>query len=119
VDTETRSVEIVPNSNPKHGHGHGSGACRALKQADLPAFDAVVCHSMGRRALATLLDEGLEVFVTRKSKVEEIVEEVKAGEINRLSSLDACEGRGEGHGLGHGQCHGQGHRGGHRRRARS
>jgi predicted Fe-Mo cluster-binding NifX family protein len=101
VDTLTGSVEVLPNSDAESGHSHGHGTCRALKQAGLPPFDAVVCRSMGRRALATLMDEGLEVLVTRRKTVAEVVEAVKDGEPARLSSLDACEGHHERRG-GHG-----------------
>lgn len=107
VDTETLRVEVVPNSDT--GHGHGRGTCRPLRQANLPAFDAVVCRSMGRRALATLVDEGVEVFITKKNKVQEIVEAVKAGQTTRLSSLDACSGHGQGDGHGDGPGRGQHH----------
>jgi predicted Fe-Mo cluster-binding NifX family protein len=103
VDTESGSVQVFPNSG--HGHGHGHGTCRSLKQSRLPRFDAVVCRTMGRRALATLMDEGFEVFVTRRKTVSEVVEAVKEGETTRLSSLDACEGHHEHGEPGHGaQC---------------
>ena len=103
VDTESGNLQVFPNSG--HGHSHGHGTCRSLKQARLPQFDAVVCRTMGRRALATLMDEGLEVLVTRRKTVSEVIEAVKSGETTRLSSLDACEGRHEGGGGGHGHGH--------------
>jgi predicted Fe-Mo cluster-binding NifX family protein len=92
VDTESGSVAVVPNSDSGHGHGHGHGTCRGLKQAGLPRFDAIVCRTMGRRALATLMSDGLEVLVTRKKTVSEIVAAIQNGEATRLSSLEACEG---------------------------
>jgi len=108
VDTATESVDVFPNSDVASGHSHGHGTCRTLKQVGLPPLDAVVCRSMGRRALATLMDEGLEVFVTRRKTVREIIEAIRAGEPVRLSSLDACEGRHEEGGRQHRHGHGHG-----------
>ena len=63
---------------------------------------------MGRRALAKLVADGLDVFITRKAKVSEIVDSVNAGEHTRLTSLDACNGHEPGGGRRHGGGQGRG-----------
>jgi predicted Fe-Mo cluster-binding NifX family protein len=103
VDTETGDVEVLANQGSDHVHG----SCSPLRQLRECALDAVVCRGMGRRALATLKAEGIDVYVTQRDVVNDIVQTVNSGESKPLTDLAACQGHGHGSGhegpSGHGQ----------------
>lgn len=90
VDTDTNEVTVVPNAGSEHQHG----ACQPLRQLRSHPFDAVVCRGMGRRALANLAEEGIQVYVTPCNTVSEIVEAVGGGDVRLLTPQDACQGHG-------------------------
>lgn len=102
VDTETRTVEAIPNSGYEHAHG----ACRPLDFLGSRPVDAFVCRGMGRRALARLNSAGVNVLVTLEESVEKTLEALQAGRLQEMSVNDACQGHGHGHSHAHG--HGRG-----------
>jgi predicted Fe-Mo cluster-binding NifX family protein len=104
VDTVTQSTRAVPN--PRSAHEHGQ--CRPLDGLRPYGFDAVVCRGMGRRALAMLRAEGVDVLVCDEETVSGLVQAVVRGAVTQLTDLDACQGghHGEPHGGHHGVHHG-------------
>ena len=99
VNIDTNEVEVVSNRGAQHEHGQ----CHPLRWLSAHRFDAVVCRGMGRRALAMLNQEGVEVLVTEAPTVSAVVRAVSGGEATRLTAAHACQG---GHGHGHGHGHG-------------
>jgi predicted Fe-Mo cluster-binding NifX family protein len=93
VDTETDEVRVIANPGAQHEHGQ----CRPLRWLTPEGLDAVVCRGMGRRALANLKREGIDVFISPRPYVSQAVNAVLQGEATRLTSVDACHG-GHGHG---------------------
>lgn len=102
VDTEGGDPEVVPN----RGHRHRAGQCHPLEHLHDRGIDAVVCRGLGRRAYAALAQGEIEVLVSKKETVREVIEAVRSGEAERLSEDEACAGH------GHGHRHGRGHGGG-------
>jgi predicted Fe-Mo cluster-binding NifX family protein len=100
VDTDTEEVEVVVNPGAHHAHGQ----CRPLQMLRGHRFDAIVCRGMGRRALARLNEQGIDVFVCDRPAVADIARAMVAGQATRLTALEAC----------HGHAHGSRHRHGHR-----
>ncbi len=94
VDTESGSIEVVPNADDRHEHG----TCNPMRQLLSRRIDAVICRGMGRRAIASLEQANVEVYVTDREIVSEIVESVRKGGVRRLSAEEACRGRAGGHG---------------------
>lgn len=90
VDVTTNEVTVVPNGGAEHEHG----ACRPLRQLRSHEFDTVICRGMGRRALANLDQQGIEVHMTPCDTVSEIVAAVGRGETQPLSTHEACQGHG-------------------------
>jgi len=92
VDIDTRAVQTIGNRTSRRGGCHGSGDCEVLLRAEIPEYDLVICRGMGRRALSTLQEAGLEVLVTRRIRVADIVDEFKRGEGRRLTLVSTCDG---------------------------
>jgi predicted Fe-Mo cluster-binding NifX family protein len=92
VDTDTKQVSVVSNREAEHQHG----TCQPLRQLRARDFDAVVCRGMGRRALGSLAQNRIDVFVTDRDVVSDIVQAAQTGEIRPLTSLEACRGHGSG-----------------------
>jgi predicted Fe-Mo cluster-binding NifX family protein len=90
VDTEAETVDIVPN----RGHHHDHRRCKPIEHVDVDRTDAVVCHGMGKRAVASLRKGGLDVYVTDADRVRDAIAEARAGTLEELSVDDACGGRG-------------------------
>jgi predicted Fe-Mo cluster-binding NifX family protein len=99
VDTETGEVEA--EANPKacrgehgeHGHHHGHGkGCGCHRVMDTRGLEAVVCKGMGRGALAGFAKRGVDVFVTEKETVADVLEEFRSGESTPFGADAACAG---------------------------
>lgn len=93
VDTESGGVEVVRNANDQHQHG----SCNPMRLLVSQGIDAVICHGMGRRAIASFEQANVEVYVTDKEIVSEIMDSVRTGGVRRLSAEEACQGRAGGH----------------------
>ncbi|HEY5492695.1 MAG TPA: NifB/NifX family molybdenum-iron cluster-binding protein [Gemmatimonadaceae bacterium] len=92
VDTGSDAVELVSNTHAHHEHG----SCDPLSLLSNRRVDAVVCHGLGRRALARLDASGIPVFVTDGLDVAEAVAGFGSGRLQRLTFDAACHG-GRGH----------------------
>ena len=108
VDSESGQVEVIQNSNIHHS----PGACHPMRQFGPRALDAVVCQGMGRRAVASLREAGVQVLLMEGDAGQTVQDVVSAARDNRLkpfSEQDACQGHGHGQGRGHrhgpGGCH--------------
>lgn len=96
ADTESGAVDVIRNT----GHQHEHGRCTPVSHVDRDRTDAVVCHGMGKRAVASLRKGGLRVYVTAADSVRDAIVEVCAGRLEELSVDTACGGHGERHGHG-------------------
>jgi len=92
VDLDTGAVQAIRNRTSGRGGCHGSGDCEVLLRSELPEYDLVICRGMGRRALSTLQEGGLQVLVTRKIRVADVVGEFTQGESRRLTLASTCDG---------------------------
>jgi predicted Fe-Mo cluster-binding NifX family protein len=88
VDSESGATEVVPN----HHHVHAPGSCDAARSIAAHEVDAVVCLGLGRRALASLADAGIPVFVSRAGSVGAAVDAFVAGQLPRMEAHAACGG---------------------------
>jgi len=99
-DTGTRQVEVVSNQ----GTGGSSHACNDTGRLRELEIDAIVCRGVGRRAVITLRQAGIDVLVSQAETVAGVVEALGNGQLNRPSPDEACQGGGRsdcGHGHGH------------------
>lgn len=85
-DIQQDICEIVDNSNQHHAHG----TCHPLSILDGKKIDAVVCSGMGKRAIENLNEAGIRVFRTSGANVEQTVREYRAGELQEITTKDAC-----------------------------
>ena len=92
VDTDANSVEVLENINQHHGHGQ----CHPMSSLSGRDIKAVVCNSLGRRAVEMLNDDGIKVYLARGKTVKDVVEQIKSGELREIAPDQAC-GR-------HGSC---------------
>ena len=97
VDTETGEFEVVANSNPHHRHG----TYHPMSQLRDHGLDAIVCRGLGRRALASLESEGVDVMIGPEGTVADIVVAIQEGTLQPLPAAEACRGHGRGHGHEH------------------
>jgi predicted Fe-Mo cluster-binding NifX family protein len=93
VDTETESVEMLENS----GHHRDHGQCTPVDRIDADKTDAVMCQGMGRRAIASFKQVGVDVLVTSAVTLRDAIAEVRDGKLRKLTEREACGGRGDGH----------------------
>jgi predicted Fe-Mo cluster-binding NifX family protein len=63
VDSESGEVEVRKNDNAHHG----GGGCHPMRQLGSRSVDAVVCRGMGRRAVASLSEAGVQCSSSAKS----------------------------------------------------
>jgi predicted Fe-Mo cluster-binding NifX family protein len=92
VDSDSGAVEVVANAHAHHEHG----SCAPATGMSGRAVDAVICHGLGRRALAGLAAAGIPVYVTAEESVAGAVEEFRFGGLAVLTEDAACHG-GHGH----------------------
>jgi predicted Fe-Mo cluster-binding NifX family protein len=111
VDSESGEVEVSQNDKPHHGRG----GCHPMRQFGSQSVDAVVCQGMGRRAVTSLTEAGVQVLVLQEGAGQTVRDVVAAAREERLqpfSEENACQGHGDGRGHGHrhgpGGCHGNG-----------
>jgi len=64
---------------------------------DSRGLGAVVCKGMGRGALAGFSKRGVDVYLTGKGTVAEVLEEFRAGGMTPFGADAACAGH-HGHG---------------------
>ncbi|MFH1844150.1 MAG: NifB/NifX family molybdenum-iron cluster-binding protein [bacterium] len=104
LNTETDSVEIMPNNNAQHQHG----ACQPLAALGRFNLDCIVCGGMGRRAIEALNSSGITVYRAVTASVTETVAMIEAGKLPELDPAQACQGHGHNHGGGGNGGHGCG-----------
>jgi len=93
LDTDTGNVDVAANSGLRHQHGQ----CDPAGHVDTLNVDAVVCHGMGKRALASLRRENIDVMVASGETVGDILAEARDGKLRKLSAREACGGHGGRH----------------------
>jgi len=86
VDIESGALSVIANAP------HGDGHCQPAAPLEGRGVEAVVCPGVGRRALATLETAGIRVLMTRASRVEEVLESFRVGEVREMSAREACAG---------------------------
>ena len=107
VDADSGRLEVVRNTD-SHRRPHSDHHIDRLKAHDV---DVVVCNGVGRRAFAALQEAGIDVLVPEHATIADIVSAMRAGEVRRLSTDEACGGGRHGYGQGNCHAHGPGHRG--------
>jgi predicted Fe-Mo cluster-binding NifX family protein len=96
ADTDSGDVEIKPT--PENHHEHGK--CEPVKRIDANRTDAVVCRGMGKGAVSSFQQAGVEVLITSADTVRDAISQAGQGELRTLSVDDACGGHGGAHGHG-------------------
>jgi len=75
-------------------------------------IDAVLCASINRITLRSLLDQGIQVYGCNAEVVEEAITQFERGELEAVGVAQGCGGHGHQHGHGHGRggcCGGDDH----------
>ena len=88
VDSESGATETVAN----HHARHAPGSCDAARGIAEHRVDAVLCLGLGRRALASLEQAGISVFVSTAGTVGAAVDAFVAGGLPHLEAQAACGG---------------------------
>jgi predicted Fe-Mo cluster-binding NifX family protein len=99
-DTATRQVSVIANQEAAgNSHScHDTGRFRDLQ------VDAIVCRGVGRRAVISFQQAGIDVLVTEAGTVAGVIEALGNGRLGQLSPDTACQGGGRSgcdHGHGH------------------
>jgi predicted Fe-Mo cluster-binding NifX family protein len=93
LDTDTGDVQIQANAGQRHRHGQ----CSPAAHVDTLHVDAVVCHGMGKRALASFERENVEVLIATGETVSDILTEARDNKLRKLTAEEACGGHGGRH----------------------
>ncbi len=88
VDTVTGDVHVEANAGRRHAHGD----CSPAGHVDRLSVEAVVCHGMGKRALASLRRDNINVLIATGETVADILAEAREGKLRQLSAKEACGG---------------------------
>ncbi len=99
ADTEQDEVESILN----RGHRHRHGSCDPVEHIEMHNVDGVVCPGLGRRAFASLNRAGIDVYVSDRATVREILDEARQGRLKPLTADQACAGHGHGQDPQHGR----------------
>jgi predicted Fe-Mo cluster-binding NifX family protein len=86
VDSESREVETVSNTNANHEHG----MCHPLAVLGERTIDVVVCSGMGARAVQKLNQGGIKAFRAAAGSVEEILQLIHQGGLEEITVSNAC-----------------------------
>jgi len=97
VDTESRELNVVENTNTHHTHG----MCQPLRLFEGLELGGMVVGGIGRGALMKLHAGGVEVFLSRESTVAATLEALEAGRLGRADMDSACAGHGSQSPRGH------------------
>jgi len=97
VDSETRAVESLRNSDREHAHGQ----CSPLKAFAGCRPDAVVVGGIGAGALRGLRQGGVRVYQAAGKTVAEIVALLQQGGLKEIAWEQTCAGHGPGSGCAH------------------
>ncbi len=106
VDTETGSVEVVPNTS--HHMGGRGYPTELLHQAGV---EVMLCGGLGRRAIMMFEEMGIHVFVGAQGTVEDTLALWREGRLQEATDENACRQhafRQHDHGE-HGHHHGHHH----------
>lgn len=79
ADTETDQIEIESSAECHDEEDHHIGRLKSK------AVDAVVCRGLGRRAYAALRHVGIDVLLSRRDTVSEVVQDARESRLERLS----------------------------------
>ncbi len=85
VDTETGEVKVIRNES-EHMGGRGKPPELIAKAG----VEAVVCSSLGPRAIATLRELGIKVYVGAKGKVRDALRLLQHGNLVEATEASAC-----------------------------
>ena len=105
LDVDAGNVEMVPNPACRHEHG----SCHHVGLLAPRGVDAVVCTGIGKRALAGLREQGVDVLLTSAATVGDALAECRANAVRPLAADEACGGRHHGHHHHHHHHHAHGH----------
>lgn len=89
-DENTGTIRIINNKNSQHVHG----ACHPATALDGEHIDVVVVRGIGRRALERLQEIGIETYQSRSETAAEILEDLKAERLVKVTAQHACHGHG-------------------------
>lgn len=90
VDTDSWEIEVIPNGNTHHAHGH----CNPVGSLRDARVEAVLCAGLGRNALARWLEAGVPVYLSGHVEVDGTLRSFLAGDLQAMTSLEACHGSG-------------------------
>ena len=93
IDVDTNILKTIPNSNASHGYG----MCVPLQALQNEKIDAVVVSGIGTGAFQKLKNAHINVYVTHKSVVQDILEELQSGQVKHLQNNQVCAHHGHQH----------------------
>ncbi|MCB2171667.1 NifB/NifX family molybdenum-iron cluster-binding protein [archaeon] len=100
VDTDTMEAQPVANMSVSAAHGAGIGA--AQKVASL-GVKAVISGHFGPNAHMALSGAGVDIYTAQSGTVKDVVELLKKGQLNKVSSPTVGGHFGQGRGRGGGR----------------
>jgi predicted Fe-Mo cluster-binding NifX family protein len=94
VDTDTGACRTLINGNQHHAHGQ----CEPLAALGDHPIDGIVVGGIGRRALARLSAQKIQVYRASHATAGEVLEAMRLGPLQPMSPQDACAGHHHGKG---------------------
>ena len=85
-DYDTDAYETLNNSDHEHEHG----TCHPMENLTGKGIRCIVCKGLGRRALERLNSNGIRVFRSAGSTVQEIIEDFSTGKSEEMDAENAC-----------------------------
>jgi predicted Fe-Mo cluster-binding NifX family protein len=90
VDSETKDVKQISNSDASHAHG----MCSPLKALNGQEVDCVVVGGIGGGALTKLGMTGISVYRAESGTIETNLASLSSGKLQKFDSTHTCAGHG-------------------------
>lgn len=89
-DTQTKSLEVIDNTNAHHVHG----MCHPIGVIGSLSVDVVVCQGMGMRAVQKLNESHIKAYRAQGETVGEIITRYEKGGLEEITVHNACSQHG-------------------------
>ena len=89
-DLENNKYQIIANTNVHHRHGQ----CHPLSVIGVQNIKAIICRGMGHRAVQTLRNAGIKVYISNAATVEQCLKEFRENKLEVMDLQGACRGHG-------------------------
>jgi predicted Fe-Mo cluster-binding NifX family protein len=99
-DTETKEVEILPNTSE-----HNGGVGLPPELMSKAGVHVMLCGGLGKKAVDMFERFEIDVFVGANGLIKDAIESWNSGQLAKATKDNSCSGHDHDHDSGDGHCH--------------